>query len=267
MKDAGKPLLLRGLKLNHTKSSIKSAYLLDTDGRERLAFGIEPATTKYPLRLARYLALAEFIRAELERKGALSLLDVGCGIGKLRLACPLDKIDYTGIDVRTTSLEIALQNGYNRVLQANLVGALPFASESFDVLVCSHVLEHLPNPELQVSEMLRVLRPGGLYLMGVPMSWWWTRWLRIHALPLFVPEKKPEVLASSFGHVTFFTMPRLRALLKDFEIVDIRGFRFFSSRHLPLENWWWYYRLNTLWGRTFPRLTADVNFAARKPTA
>ncbi len=246
---------------------MSSTFLREADGRERLAFGIEPATTRYPLRLARYLALAEFLRAEVERKGALKLLDVGCGIGKLRLACPLDSIEFTGIDVRSTSLEIARGNGYTRILQANLVGALPFASESFDALVCSHVLEHLPNPEHQIQEILRVLRPGGIFLMGVPMSWWWTRWLRVHALPLVVPEKRPEALAASFGHVTFFTMPSLKALLKDFEIVDIRGFRFFSSRHLPLENWWWYFRLNTLWGRTFPRLTADVNVVARKSSA
>lgn len=246
---------------------MSSTFLREADGRERLAFGIEPATTKYPLRLARYLALAEFLRAEVERKGALKLLDVGCGIGKLRLACPLDSIEFTGIDVRSTSLEIARRNGYARLLQANLVGALPFASGSFDVLVCSHVLEHLPNPEHQIQEILRVLRPGGLFLMGVPMSWWWTRWLRIHALPLVVPEKKPEVLAANFGHVTFFTMRSLKALLKDFEIVDVRGFRFFSSRHLPLENWRWYYRLNTWWGRAFPRLTADVNVAARKASS
>lgn len=213
------------------------------------------------------MAFAEFLRAELDRKGKLQLLDVGCGIGKLRLACPDDRIQFTGIDVRSNSLAIARQNGYARLLQGNLVGALPFGDESFDALVCSHVLEHLPNPDQQVREIFRVLKPGGLFLMGVPMSWWWTRWLRIHALPLLAPHKKAEVLSANYGHVTFFTMPSLKKLLRDFEIEDVRGFRFFSSRHLPLENGWWFYRLNTLWGRAFPRLTADVNVAARRPVA
>ena len=253
--------------LASAESPTRNSYLLNADGRERLAFGIEPATTKFPLRLARYVAFAEFLRDELGRKGALQLLDVGCGVGKLRLACPEDRIDFTGIDVRTTSLEIARRNGYARLLQGNLVGALPFADESFDALVCSHVLEHLPNPKDLVREILRVLRPGGIFLMATPMSWWWNRWLRMHVLPLLVPEKKADVLAANYGHVTFFTMSSLKALLRAFVIEDIRGFRFFSSRHLPLENWWWYYRLNTLWGKTFPRLTADVNVAARKPFA
>jgi len=246
---------------------MSKGHLQTPDGRERLAFGIDPATTKYPLRLARYLALAEFLRSELEQKRALRLLDVGCGIGKLRRACPHPGIEFMGIDVRLSSLEVARQNGYAAVLQANLNEGLPFAPASFDVLVCSHVLEHLPNPERLVQEVLRVLRPGGLFLAGVPMSWWWTRWLRIHLLPRLVPEKKADVLTANFGHVTFFTLPSLKALLKEFEIVDIRGFRFFSSRHLPLENWWWYFRLNTLWGRAFPRLTADVNVVARKRAA
>lgn len=213
------------------------------------------------------MAFAEFLRAELGRKGTLQLLDVGCGIGKLRLACPVEKIEFTGIDVRATSLEIARRNGYARLVQGNLVGALPFADASFDALVCSHVLEHLPNPENQVREIFRVLRPGGLFLMATPMSWWWNRWLRMHVLPFLVPGKKADVLAANYGHVTFFTMSSLKALLQDFVIEDIRGFRFFSSRHLPLENWWWYYRMNTLWGKSFPRLTADVNVAARKPQA
>ena len=82
------------------------------------------------------------------------------------------------------------------------------------------------------------------------MSWWWTRWLRIHLLPLVVPKKRAELLAAGFGHVHFFTLSSLETLLRDFDIEDVRGFRFFSSRHLPLENGLWYYRLNTWWGRT-----------------
>lgn len=237
---------------------------LRTDNEQTLAFGIEPATCKYPLRLARYPAMAEFIRRELERKGTLRLLDIGCGFGKLKRCCPFPGIEFTGIDARLSFLEIALTNAYDWVLQCNLVDGLPFRDESFDVLVCSHILEHLPDPEHLVREARRVLRPAGLLLVGVPMSWWWTRWLRIHLLPVLVPKKRPELLAAHLGHVRFFTLPSLKALLRGFEIEDVRGFRFFSSRHLPLENWWWYYRLNTIWGKAFPRLTSEVNVVARR---
>ena len=233
-------------------------------GEQTLAFGIEPATCKYPLRLARYPALAECIQREVARKGTLKLLDVGCGIGKLKRCCPFPGVGFTGIDARRAPLEIALQSAYRHVLQSNLVEGLPFRDETFDVLVCSHVLEHLPQPENLVREARRVLRREGVLLVGVPMSWWWTRWLRIHLLPVVVPRKRPEALAANLGHVSFFTMSSLRALLSGFEIEDVRGFRFFSSRHLPLENWWWYYRLNTMWGRAFPRLTSEVNVVARK---
>lgn len=240
--------------------------LLRKDRERPLAFGIEPATCKYPLRLARYPAMAESIRRDLDRKGTLKLLDVACGVGKLKRCCAFPGIEFTGIDARPSSLHVALTNGYHQVLQSNLVDGLPFRDESFDVLVCSHILEHLQHPGHLVREAQRVLRPAGLLLIGVPMSWWWTCWLRIHLLPVLIPQKRPELLAANLGHVHFFTLPSLKALLRDFEIEDIRGFRFFSSRHLPLENWWWYYRLNTIWGKAFPRLTSEVNVVARKST-
>ncbi len=208
--------------------------------------------------------MADFIQRELERKSVVKLLDVGCGIGKLRRCCPSPDINFTGIDARRSSLDAALGNGYRVVLQTNLVDGLPFREECFDVVVCSHVLEHLERPEALAQDVRRVLRPGGILILGVPMSWWWTRWLRIHALPLLVPKKRAEYLRSNLGHVHFFTLPSLKRLLADFQIEDIRGFRFFSSRHLPLENWWWYYRLNRSWGRAFPRLTSEVNVVARK---
>ncbi len=111
-----------------------------------------------------------------------------------------------------------------------------------------------------------MLRPGGLLVVGVPICLWWTRLLRIHLLPRLLPSKRPEVLAARFGHVQFFTLPALKHLLGKFLLEDIRGFRFFSAgRYLPVENWWWYYRLNALWGRACPRFTSEVNVIARKP--
>ena len=236
-----------------------------------LAFGAELSSCKYRLTLARYRAMGDFVLREAQlgkqtRKTPLTLLDIGCGEGRLILYGPFPDVKFSGIDVSQSSLETARKRGYAEVMQGNLADRLAGQDESFDIVVCSHILEHLPDPGKMVSEVMRVLRPGGLFILGVPICMWWTRLLRIRLVPLLVPKKRPELLASGFGHVVFFTLPSLRALLGNFQIEDIRGFRFFSAgRYLPLENWRWYYRLNTAWGKVFPRLTSEVNVIARKP--
>lgn len=47
---------------------------------------------------------------------------------------------------------------------------LPFADASFDLVYCSHVLEHFAHPDLQrlLQQVLRILRPGGRFLVAVP---------------------------------------------------------------------------------------------------
>lgn len=47
---------------------------------------------------------------------------------------------------------------------------LPFESNSFDVVICSHVLEHIPDDKAAMKEFYRVLRPGGWGIMQVPIA-------------------------------------------------------------------------------------------------
>ncbi len=47
---------------------------------------------------------------------------------------------------------------------------LPFAEDSFDVLFCNHVLEHVPADREAISELFRILRPGGWALLQVPID-------------------------------------------------------------------------------------------------
>jgi SAM-dependent methyltransferase len=234
-----------------------------------LAFGAELSSCRYRLTLARYASIAEFLALEIARaRRNLKLLDVACGQGRLILYGPFPKLDFYGIDVSHSSLAEARERGYAHVVEGNVAQRLPFPDEAFDVIVLSHILEHLGEPQTLVADAFRMLRPGGLLVVGVPICLWWTRLLRIHLVPRLFPSKRPEVLAARFGHVQFFTLPALKTLLEQFQTEDVRGFRFFSAgRYLPLENWKWYYRLNAAWGKACPRLTSEVNVIARKPAA
>jgi len=54
-----------------------------------------------------------------------------------------------------------------KLLRADL-GALPFSSKSFDLVTANMVVEHVSDPVLQFSEIARVLRPGGSFLLHTP---------------------------------------------------------------------------------------------------
>lgn len=58
----------------------------------------------------------------------------------------------------------------NYVQNMNVLN-LPFDSDQFDIVICNHVLEHVPNDKQAMSELQRVLRPSGIALLQVPISY------------------------------------------------------------------------------------------------
>jgi SAM-dependent methyltransferase len=50
------------------------------------------------------------------------------------------------------------------------VTEMGFATDSFDVILCSHVLEHIPDDAAAMAEFLRVLKPGGWAMLQVPLD-------------------------------------------------------------------------------------------------
>jgi SAM-dependent methyltransferase len=92
------------------------------------------------------------------------VLDVGCGRKPYRLFVPADR--YVGLEIdsphaRAHSHADAFYDG----------GAFPFAEGEFDGVLCSQVLEHVFTPAGFLSEIHRVLRPGGCLVLAVPFVW------------------------------------------------------------------------------------------------
>ncbi|HEX9793223.1 MAG TPA: class I SAM-dependent methyltransferase [Planctomycetota bacterium] len=98
---------------------------------------------------------------------APSVLDLACGTGEatVRMAELWPHAQVLGIDVHEPHLETArrLSAGYGARVSYQLGDA--FASElpaaSFDLSVCRHMLQAVPEPERVIAEMVRVTRPGG----------------------------------------------------------------------------------------------------------
>jgi 2-polyprenyl-6-hydroxyphenyl methylase/3-demethylubiquinone-9 3-methyltransferase len=117
---------------------------------------------------ARFGYFLEALTRQLELQAQnLSVLDVGCGGGILseefaRVGCRV-----TGIDPSTPSLETARNHAAKEGLpieyrQAN-GESIPFNADSFDVVVCCDVLEHVDDLEKTIREVARVLKPGGMF--------------------------------------------------------------------------------------------------------
>jgi demethylmenaquinone methyltransferase/2-methoxy-6-polyprenyl-1,4-benzoquinol methylase len=102
------------------------------------------------------------------------ILDCGVGNGSLSIALDSlmkDPADFHAID---TSAEMLVQAksvmqhaGLDPHLQQADVMSLPYEDQSFDVVMAAHVLEHLPDPQHALAEMIRVLKPGGMVFLCV----------------------------------------------------------------------------------------------------
>jgi SAM-dependent methyltransferase len=107
------------------------------------------------------------------------VLDAGCGSGRVfqhRLAGRVRRV--IGVDVTD---EPRGNENIDGAAKADL-RSLPFRDETFDMIVMSHVAEHLTEPETVFRELARVLRPGGRLLVLTPNRWHYVT-LAARALP------------------------------------------------------------------------------------
>lgn len=94
--------------------------------------------------------------------GTEAALDAGCGTGALAFALAPHVAEVVAVDTRVDYLEAGRATAPENVRFAEGdVMALPFGYASFDVACCHRVLHHVRRPELAVSELVRVSRPGG----------------------------------------------------------------------------------------------------------
>jgi SAM-dependent methyltransferase len=90
------------------------------------------------------------------------ILDVGCGSSRILQDLP----GSVGVDVLLRKLRF-LRPVHPQVAQAS-VFALPFPDASFDTVICSEVIEHIPDDPRALGELTRVLKPNGTLVLGTP---------------------------------------------------------------------------------------------------
>tara|TARA_Y100000994_G_scaffold247244_1_gene252201 strand:- start:417 stop:1121 length:705 start_codon:yes stop_codon:yes gene_type:complete len=190
-----------------------------------------------------------FKRFELNNNGLM--LDVGCGEGRHIFGVMQDypNMKCVGLDMDEESL-IKAEEGYEYFKTISntetdfLKGSayeLPFEDNTFDLIVCSEVLEHLHEYNDAIKEIYRVLKPGGKFYASVPASW---------------PEKICWRLSKDYqnqpgGHLRIFNQGNLVS-----EIENL-GFKFlFSEKFHSIHSPYW-------WLRCFFWQSQDTNFLVK----
>lgn len=99
------------------------------------------------------------------------ILDVGCGTGIfMKPIIDAGCTNCYGVDGHTEFAGRAIARGYKEVKHVDDLNhsALSYEDNSFDLVVCKDVFEHLLNPPHALMEIKRVLKPGGMLLLHVP---------------------------------------------------------------------------------------------------
>ena len=136
-------------------------------------------------------------------RGAGKTLDIGCGSSVI-----LQSInDVVGLDILHNKLRYMRR--YDVPLIRGSVFALPVRDASFDCVVCSQVIEHVPYDDQIFAEFRRVLRPGGRLILGTP-DYATVGWRTIEPLyGFFAPGGYKD------EHITHYTRERLIQLCRE----------------------------------------------------
>ncbi|MGC8873968.1 MAG: class I SAM-dependent methyltransferase [Chloroflexia bacterium] len=117
-----------------------------------------------------YGRLVRLARLRLERPA--DVLDAGCGAGPGLRFFVARGHRVTGVDRSALALQRASRQVPDaRLVQADLQAGIPFAPESFDLVVLGDVIEHLPDGLFLLRECYRILRPGGHLLVSTVNLW------------------------------------------------------------------------------------------------
>ena len=178
-----------------------------------------------------------------EDTGDLIFVDLGCGNGKDLLVCKdfmkrgCPRWQFVGVDAQSPGNDSFLPSADIDVVVTDFANKLPFGDQEVDVLYSSEVIEHIPEPEVMLREIQRVLRPNGHLLLttpNAPLIFQRSYWNRSHYQRVIqagkdIDELNPTYVAVDgenvrlYGHVSVKTTREWNNTLRGvgFEQVDV----------------------------------------------
>lgn len=165
------------------------------------------------------------------------VLDIGCGEGRHTIrACQESGGVCIGADFEfdnliTTKGKLQFHAGLddlscrNWALSAMDITALPFRDNSFDVVICSEVLEHIADDNKAICELIRIVKPGKMLAVSVPRAWpEWICW-----------QLSDEYYNANRGHVRIYNKKEIIEKIRD-KGPRYLGCHYAHSIHSP---YWW----------------------------
>jgi len=178
--------------------------------------------------------------ALIQKQNPRRVLDVGCGDGffaqRIQRAT---SARVSGVDISAEATETARRRGID-ARQADLDKGILFEAETFDLVFCGEVIEHVFDPDFLLTEVHRVLIPEGLLVLSTPnLAAWYNRILLLFGVqPIFTDTSTRKTLgrhlallgqgSQPIGHLRVYTRAALKDILRehDFTIRTIRALPF-----------------------------------------
>jgi ubiquinone/menaquinone biosynthesis C-methylase UbiE len=162
------------------------------------------------------------------------VLDAGCGLGRhLRHLAKIPGLKIVGIDKDTWALREtgkALESQTDALSKDYLVSIadinkLPFADASFDCIICSEVLEHIPDHKNAIKELDRILKPNGTLAVSVPRYF-------TERICWFISH---DYHSNEGGHIRIYRKKQLHKMLTN------QGFQCWkiNYKHALHSPYWW----------------------------
>ena len=173
---------------------------------------LEKYTTKNPLKRLMVKRLNDKIIANVGRDlssidSEISILDAGCGEGFIDalLIDNYSSIRITGLEFAEEAIEIARKMNPKAEYVQSDITKMPFDDQSFDIVICTEVLEHLEKPDKAISEIIRVAKK--YVLLTVPHEPWF-------CLGNLLVLKNVSRLGNPLDHINHWNLNSFRSFLQ-----------------------------------------------------
>jgi len=209
---------------------------------------------------AYYQRILSEVRRHAPGQGVRRVLDIGCFDGTL-VSQLVPDWDAYGVEGHKDAARRANEKGV-RTENRDIDKELPFESVFFDCVIAAEIIEHVYDTDRFLSEIRRVLKPGGLLVLSTPNIACLTNRVKL----LFGKYPRyAEYRAGGAGHIRVYTSFAIRDQIREngFTVLKFAG----CNLPLPMHAAWvpdWMKRFAVAGGDYFPGLAGQVVITARK---
>lgn len=159
-------------------------------------------------------SMAQAIKIFAKKHKVKTILDVGCGTGRLIKFLNSSGFDAKGCDISKTAVELTNKINRKKVSIVAPAQKLPFPDNTFDLVISISTIEHLTNSQANkfILEAKRVLKKRGYLFLVTPN----------YLTPIRLIHGKKWFGYNDPTHINFFTPMSLKKLLKNYGFVNFK---------------------------------------------